>query len=171
MDKHTPELLPCPFCGCSVTLEKPVIPDTVSRWIKHPKNGCIMTKSNFSVDQWNTRSLTSQLATVTAERDKAQSAEIRNADIALAESRERQKVENQLTEERAKVERLREAISARDGYINLLIEELNSAVPMAVIHGWSSRNVERGNAARNKIKEADEALAATAPTEPESDDD
>jgi hypothetical protein len=46
------------------------------------------------------------------------------------------------------IEQLREAYTE---YIDVLLDEIHSLVPIAHIHGWRSSNVERGKACREKI--------------------
>lgn len=49
-----------------------------------------------------------------------------------------------------------EAIKVRDAYENyiaVLNDEINDLVGLAYVHGWRSRNVERGEEARKRIAE------------------
>lgn len=49
-------------------------------------------------------------------------------------------------------DRLEALIKAHIEYQGILIDELNSLVPLAHIHGWRSQNVKRGEEARLKIE-------------------
>jgi hypothetical protein len=41
---------------------------------------------------------------------------------------------------------------AYENYISVLVDEINDLIGMASIHGWKSRNVERGEQARQEIQ-------------------
>lgn len=53
---------------------------------------------------------------------------------------------------------IEEIIAAYDEYIKVLDDELNDTVGMASIHGWQSRNVLRGEQAREKIAKVKASL-------------
>lgn len=53
-----------------------------------------------------------------------------------------------------------ELINAYENYLNVLNDELNDSVSMASVHGWKSRNIDRGEEARRRISAAKEAIAA-----------
>jgi hypothetical protein len=55
---------------------------------------------------------------------------------------------------KAEAEKSDGIISAYENYLKVLNDEINDLISIAVIHGWKSRNIERGEQARKAIEEA-----------------
>lgn len=58
-----------------------------------------------------------------------------------------------------------ELIDLQRQYIQLLKEELDSAVGIAWVHGWRSQNVDKGEQMRLQISESEKSINSNAPTE------
>lgn len=61
----------------------------------------------------------------------------------------------------AETKDMEELIAAYEDYVKLIVEELNSAVGIASVHGWASDKYEAGIKARQRIKKARARKAKT----------
>jgi hypothetical protein len=60
----------------------------------------------------------------------------------------------------AENKKLREALKLQEEYTVLLIEEIDSLIPMAHTHGWRSTRAEKGKELRERIEAARKLLEA-----------
>jgi molecular chaperone GrpE (heat shock protein) len=57
-------------------------------------------------------------------------------------------------------QKLREALKLQDEYVALLVDEIDSLIPMAHTHGWHSKRAEKGKELRERIEAARKLLEA-----------